>query len=280
MITPQYEYCKDNDVHRQVHEYLIDVRFLPKPLGRCFYDEIQKMNNDFLDASSNVAWIHKHAHPHDVVNAIDKATKLDVEVLFVMFVGHGSPDGRMLLQDRRSMTRQALHKIVRGFKFIGTLIDVYCMCHAQGPEYTPFGDTAIARPLSELEKVNAPMVSIYSSTYFSQKYSNGLAFLRRFRRIVFGNKAFPKYAEVTTEALTPTPDEVASAHKDLDAAKEATLHEMLAEWDDCDTLKSAELPLVHVCGHDISEALIREALGDRRMFDPLPADLIPATIER
>lgn len=285
MITPKYEYHGTDDVHRRVHKYLTQVQFLPKPLDACFYEEVTRFVDAFADIKSIVDVVKTTAGFKDVVKAVNKATKNDIEVLFVMFVGHGTASNGMLLQDHQSMTRQQLHRIVRASKFAGTLIDVYCMCHAQGPQYASFGDSIVGPGVSVLDKANAPRMSIYSSTYYPQTYSNGLAFLRRFRRIVFGEGygIFPRYADVSAEALTPTAGEVESARNDLHKEKRSNqMVDEWDEWDDADILKAAQTPVVLVCGLDVSNEWIKKRLVDLnlRIFDPLPSDLIPLTIDR
>lgn len=273
IIAPRYDYLGHDQDLRKFHDYLIQVQVMPKPLGQAFYTEIHALT--FQLGQSNIAGIHivsDQARVKNIAESVRKAT-CSTDVLFVVFVGHGTPDKGMMLQDRQSMTRQHLHQLANQNGFKGTLIEVFCMCHAQGPEYTAAMDAHQTVPLTIMEKDNSPLFSVYSSTYATQKYSVGLAFLRKFRKLVFGG-CVPKYVDITPTSLMPSDTEIEEARADL--RQEDDLADSVA----CPAVAALDIPVVHVCGHDIDNQMIRERLADAKLFDPLPADLIPSMSSR
>ena len=245
LIAPNYDYTGEDKTERTVHKYMQKVKFLPNNLSDKFADEIRHFSDSVSDAQIRLFRIGTQAKFKNVTYAIEEATRLKIEVLCIIFIGHGTEHGGMLLQNRDSMSRVQLHRIINATGFYGTLIEAFCMCYACGSKYQPIADTCGTTQLTPLEKRNIPRVSIFSST--------GIAFLKKLRDIMFGSDSkyvdlkpeafiYPAEELAPTEALTPQGDDVPD------------------EAFDDKQMKKSDVTTVNVCG-DLGELLI---------FEPIP----------
>lgn len=269
LIAPKYEYLGEDETEAKVHAYLTKVNFLPTPLHKAFFDEVDRFALDFLHAKSTVSCVYSPALHVDMVNSIRKAVDTKPEVLFILFVGYGTAEKGMVLQDHCSMTQADLHRIILRTLFSGTLIEVFCMCFARGVSYSPVVDGDLQ--LSSIEKRPTSRFSIHSSTFYSQKMSVGLAFLRKLRCILFENGR-PQYTDVTPDALHATREDISKARIDMGKKDIDDNDDDSWEMEENDMrLKKNQTPLVEFCGRCVMNKDVIEALAGIDFFSVLPA---------
>jgi hypothetical protein len=270
LLAPKYEYMGQDKTESKVHSYLTKVNFLPPPLHAKFFEEIAGIGSEFLRRGSDVKYVCAHAEPKHVIKSIQDAVDEKPKLLFVMFVGHGTAEKGMVLQNHCSMSQAELHRVVTRSKFSGTLIEVYCMCYAKGTSYSP--TQGGSHELSSMERYMNPRFSIHSSTFHSQKYSVGLAFLRKLRRTIF-DEDHPLYSDLTPDLLHASSDEVDTARKDL--GYKSPIEEDEDIYTDIEEnesrLKKNQMPCVQFCGRDVVNSDVFEALSGLKFFDALPS---------